>query len=164
MLVAFLSEPHTFFQSFGTRPTSHGKPFPIHFCLINPTRRSQLFSTGSVALPLSVVSGLSRSSANGYVDRRPFEGGGVRQGRHWGPGCKGPAPVNSGQNQLLLFVKGGLRKKLKDVCLHPEFCLWNILEHPLHVTGVVREPSGWREKQESVSAETLSESLPLPSG
>lgn len=43
MLVAFQSEPHTFFQSFGTRPTSRGKLFPIHFCLINPTRRSQLF-------------------------------------------------------------------------------------------------------------------------
>lgn len=72
--------------------------------------------------------------------------------------------MSSAQSQPLCSVKGGLRKTLKDACLHSRFCLWNILEHQLHVMGAMREPSGWREKQESIPAEALSESLPEPPG
>lgn len=87
------------------------------------------------------------TSATPTLSRGPSKRGprlGEDGGRTQNAGCTVPAPVSSERKQLLLFVKGGLRKKSEDVCLHPGFCLWNILEHQVPVTGDGREPSGWR--------------------
>lgn len=107
------------------------------------------------------------TSATPTLSRGPSKRGprlGEDGGRTQNAGCTVPAPVSSERKQLLLFVKGGLRKKSEDVCLHPGFCLWNILEHQVPVTGDGREPSGWRERRESVSAVASSRALPEHSG
>lgn len=115
----------------------------------------------------STMPGPAWTSATPTLSRGPSKRGprlGEDGGHTQNAGCTVPAPVSSERKQLLLFVKGGLRKKSEDICLHPGFCLWNILEHQVPVTRDGREPSGWRERRESVSAVASSRALPEHSG